>query len=283
MQTTVRIYLALLLSAFVSLMWYVASVFAIHGKPGPVVVPRPAVPDFIVAVDQQPWDSFSKWKSLGVNTVLDVPEGHDIKQWSDAAEKIGMFQMRHPLDLATDYATYPHLIAYTHDDEPDLKGTLASVLLANKLKAAAVPLPWFVNFDGSRVLGIQPKVSASTYPELCQAANWFSNDIYPVSGWDNNIDLFKVGDAIDAVKIASADGVQFAYVEMSRQACPWLPNGGREPTPDEISCIIRQCRSHGVKGIILFPLKPFQGFAFDSSSPAAKNCVAGWAEVLTRK
>src|SRR5688572_19403792 len=48
---------------------------------------------FPIAVWQQPTNSFSKWKSRGVNTLMGVPMGNDADAWATSAISNGLYQV----------------------------------------------------------------------------------------------------------------------------------------------------------------------------------------------
>ncbi|HEY3949386.1 hypothetical protein, partial [Phenylobacterium sp.] len=58
---------------------------------------------FVLGVWVQSVAQMDAWKARGVNTMVEVPQGHDIAAWARAADQRGLYQIRHPSpDLAAD-------------------------------------------------------------------------------------------------------------------------------------------------------------------------------------
>jgi hypothetical protein len=251
----------------------------------PIGIPaaaKPAGPPaFIVAVCQQPATSFLDWKALGVNTLVDVPQNHDAAAWRDAANAAGLWQIRAPIgDLATD-AKDPRLLAWSHDDEPDLKKTDPAILAANRAKLGGNLKPWFLNVDGSRLLGIQDTVSRDTYTRLFATADLLCSDIYPVSGWDNNIPLESPGRATDRLVDWGGRKPVLQYVEFGYQGLENLPGGGHAPSPAEFKLQVRQAVARKCRGIVLFPLQVASGFRFKASTPELDMALCEVVDLIT--
>lgn len=232
-------------------------------------------PHYIIGVCQQPEESFSKWKQLGVNTLVDIPAGREPVAWTAAATAAEMFQIREPVgDPATD-AGNPYLLAWSFPDEPDLKGITPAAMKAARdatAKAAAVrSVPWFLNLAGGMVMNLVPNSPPQVaYQALMANADWIANDLYPIAGWDGAIDLFQAGAAVDRLRDWSGGKPQLMYVECSRQGLTWLKDGGRCVTQAELRLLLLQAQSRQLKGIIYFPLQPQSGFRWDASPPEIK-------------
>lgn len=258
---------------------------------------------FIIGVEQQPASSFQMWKTLGIDTLVNIPNDpanpntpEQDKAWVDAANDAGLNQIRKPVgDLREDAKNFSRfsdlpkdgynkrLLAWCHDDEPDLKGTPPDALLKRYADSVAFGVPWMLNVSGGIVLDLvpTPKMGAKEYAPYMSAADWISSDIYPVAGWNRNIDLFSVGLCIDRLRSWNRGKPQLAYVECSKQNLAWLPDGGNAPTVDEVACIIRQALWQGCKGIIFFPQSLAgngQPYKNDNTTPEMKNFIAGFCD-----
>jgi hypothetical protein len=233
---------------------------------------RPVAPKFIVGVYMQPPDTFDVWRARGVNTLVGYESrGGSIsnKDWSDAAAAKGLFYIRRPpgvVEIGAD-AQDPNLLAWMHDDEPDVKKppTDPEKLLADykMWKAMGPNVPVFVNFSGGHVLG--GKVGKETYAEYMKAADWFGNDFYPVTGYNRPDWLWKVGAAVDQLREWSGGRPQFAFIETSAQRLSWTPKTTRGVTPDELRALLWHSVIHGANGVVYFPQQIGEGFKYDAT------------------
>lgn len=249
----------------------------------PTTRPTWTVPDFVIAVDQQPTSLLEQWKVLGCNTVWGIGQGEDKAAWVKEANRLGLYQVRPPVgDPAID-CTNPYLLAWMHADEPDLHGVTADKLAANRDapdKAATVrTVPWVVNLSGG-LLGalVKPSdfhVAPPDYKALCACADWLSQDFYPVAGWnlEPGADLFMPYRLTKQLQRDNPGKPVFVYVEFSKQNLQFLPNGGRAPTAAEFKVQVYAARKSGAKGIILFPEMVGGGFAWDNSTADLKMAL----------
>lgn len=254
----------------------------------PTTRPTWTVPDFIIAVDQQPVALQEMWSMLGCNCYWGIGQGEDQAAWVREANRLKMYQVRPPVgDPAID-ASNPYLLAWMHADEPDLHGVTADKLAANRAgpdKAATVrAVPWAVNFSGGLLAGLvkpeQFHVPAPDYKALSAQADWLAQDFYPVAGWNlaPGADLFAPYRITKQLQRDNPGKPIFCYVEMGRQGLTWLPGGGRSATPAEFRLMLHAARKAGVKGIILFPEMVGGGFAWDNSSAEMKDALVEFAK-----
>lgn len=254
----------------------------------PTTRPTWTVPDFIIAVDQQPVSLQEQWQVLGCNTYWGIGQGEDQAAWVRNANRLGMYQVRAPVgDPAID-ASNPLLLAWLFDDEPDLKGVIAAKLKAIRAgpdKAATVrSVPWALNFSGGLLSGlVKPSavpVAPPDYPALCAQADWLSQDFYPVAGWNlaPGADLFMPYRLTKQLQRDNPGKPVFVYVEMSKQNLQFLPNGGRCATVHEFKVQLNAARKAGVKGIILFPEMVGGGFAWDNSPADLKDALTEFSK-----
>jgi hypothetical protein len=80
---------------------------------------------FPVGVFSQPSTSFEKWKSRGINTILEVPQNHDALEWDSAAKRAGLKIIRRPLSDPKADIGRKDLLAWSQWDEPDAAGRIA--------------------------------------------------------------------------------------------------------------------------------------------------------------
>lgn len=249
--------------------------------------PLTGMPDtyFPIGVFYQPANaygttSFTQWKARGVNTLVGwEQQGTDaqgnptvsIDQWSQAATNAGLYMMRQPRDgaaIANDAAD-PNVIAYLQPDEPDGRGIGPDVLTANyaQWQAGGGGKPVLLNFDGSRVLGMQGTLKQADYQAMAAGADWLAQDIYPVTGWNSPNDLKMVGRATSTLSGWVNPKPVFAYIETSNQRLFSATNpewNVRGPTSSEMRFEIWDALIHGAKGVMYFP-QSFNGFRYDAT------------------
>lgn len=222
---------------------------------------------FPIGVWVPPVTDFAKWKDRGVNTVVEVPQGHDVERWTAEARRQGLRMIRAPRPRPEDDLREELLLAWLLPDEPELKRAPPASLLDSyqALKAVDSGRPVMVNFSGGYVLGLQRSCNASCYRAYVAAADWISNDVYPVTGWDRADALQWVGRAITTLRPLSADRPQFAFIETSDQG---LDDGrnARGVTPSELRAEIWSAIIAGARGIWYFP-PAFNPFQFDATPP----------------
>jgi hypothetical protein len=233
---------------------------------------QPTPPKFIIGVFQQPTSSFDTWRIRGVNTLVGYEGESGSKKisnadWSNAAAAKGMFYIKQPSDDLEADARDPNLLAWMHNDEPDVKKPPTDPKILQETyaewKKAAPKLPVFINFSGGNVLG--GKVPAETYQEYLKAADWAGNDFYPVTGYNRPDWLWKIGAAVDQLRTWSGGKPQFALIETSAQRLSWTPKTTRGVSADQLRAEIWHAVIHGVKGIIYFPQQIGEGFRYDAT------------------
>ncbi len=98
------------------------------------MVPSPTF--FVLGAYVQDIGQMAAWQARGVNTMVQAPEGADIKAWSAYAAGLGLSMIRQPLydpnasaekqlaALTADAAT-PQLLAWAQPDEPSNTPTVS--------------------------------------------------------------------------------------------------------------------------------------------------------------
>jgi hypothetical protein len=236
---------------------------------------------FPIGVFSQPAESFEKWKSRGINTLLEVPQGHDPVAWDRAAQQAGMRIIRRPLaDPRADIGR-TDLLAWSHWDEPDAAGrifewtplferTYAEWRRIDPhrrvfLNLAGPDVSWFL----TRTDDYSRRYSAH-YPRLLAVTDWVANDLYPCGGYLNQAHARRRGDVTllaEPIRVLRhlTDKPQFAFVETSEVEAGNVP-GARCPTAEEVRAQIWYLLVHGVRGIFYFPaVVGTNGFQFDGT------------------
>lgn len=238
---------------------------------------------FPIGVFSQPQDSFEKWKSRGINTLLETPQGHDPSAWDKAAKSSGLYVIRRPLANPRDDIGRKDLLAWSHWDEPDAAGRIAEWTplferTAEEWRRIDPNRRIFINFAGPDLswfavrTDAYSKNHASFYPRLIATADWIANDLYPSGGWLNQAhaprrgDITLLGEPIKILK-GMTDKPQFAFIEASEIERGNVP-GARCPTRDEFRAQIWYAITQGVRGLFYFPaVVGKSGFRFDGAPP----------------
>jgi hypothetical protein len=228
----------------------------------------PTPPAFIIGVWQQPPENFAAWQEYGINTLVEIPtpaSAHPQAPWVAAAEAAGLWQIRVPVGaLATDDKT-PHLLAWNQPDEPEGTGVPAATCAANYAawKAVNPKRPVCLNFDGSRVLGIQGGLTQANYKPYLSCADWFGNDFYPVTCWGRPDWIDHPGLAVSTLAGWTGSKPQIAFIECSNQRI----GPSQLATTAQIRYEVWHCVICGASGICWFP-EQFNPFNFDGTTPA---------------
>lgn len=238
---------------------------------------------FPIGVFSQPEQSFAKWKSRGINTILETPQNHDPVSWDRAAQAAGLKVIRRPAADPRQDIGKKHLLAWSHWDEPDAAGrapqwtplferTTAEWRRIDPsrrifLNFAGPDLTWFTSRQDSYSVSY-----ASHYPRLIATADWIANDLYPAGGWLNDAHKARRGDVsliAEPLKVLKrmTDKPLFAFIETSEIEAGNVP-GARCPTAPEVRAQIWLAMIHGVRGLFYFPaVVGTRGFQFDGTPP----------------
>lgn len=233
---------------------------------------------FPIGVWSQPHIYFDKWQARGINTLMRYENyggaaGHDIDSWIREANKRGLYQIRQPRANISLDKNESRLLAWMHEDEPDFRNKDPQEIINsyNALKAADPSRPVLVNFSGGNVLS--GATSKSKYDQYLKGADWVSQDMYPVTGWDrpdwidNSIagnDRRTAGKATQQLAQWSGGKKQFAILETGDQQLSWVP-GARGVNADEFRGQVWESIINGAQGIVYFPFQIGSGFRFDNT------------------
>jgi hypothetical protein len=250
---------------------------------------------FPIGVFGQPAWAMKSWADIGCNTMLGAPQGESHEAWDLEAQRLGLAVIRQPVGAPAADRGRTDLLAWLLPDEPDVEANNAPcggncVDLAESLSRAwrqADPTrEIFVNVAGPNVLlawncdycngpGDEPPSADcfpdndACYPRILEAADWVSQDIYPVTGWlpseHMRDDVTIVGQALDRLRTWT-DKPLFAIVEVSDQRLGFEGAGTRGPTPHEVRAQIWHAIIHGARGIFYFP-QAFNPFEFEAVAP----------------
>ncbi|HET6586083.1 MAG TPA: hypothetical protein VFG69_21645 [Nannocystaceae bacterium] len=250
---------------------------------------------FPIGVFSQPAYTMADWQGIGLNTMLEIPQGEDAGEWDDEARRLGMAMIRPPIgDPASDIGR-TDLLAWMLPDEPDVEanngpcgGNCVSLIqsMSSSWRAIDPDRAIFVNVAGPNVLlssscdycngpGDDPPQDGcypdndECYPAIFATADWISEDIYPVTGWlpseQMRADITVVGRALDRMR-AWTDKPRFAIIELSDQRLGFDGTGNRAPTAAEYRAEIWHAIIHGAHGIFYFP-HAFNPFEWEAVPP----------------
>jgi hypothetical protein len=222
---------------------------------------------FPIGVDQQPTTNFSLWKSRGVNTVVDVPEGNNQAAWDSAALADGLYEMREPSDNPASDVGIKNLIAWDQPDEPDGIDTQVPYTTIdsdyNSWKAIDPSLPVYINFTGGLDqynIKDPSQNGPSWYEQYVAGADWITSDDYPVN---DGQPLTIIGTEVAALKAISGGKPVFVFIETGA-----YDSSNPVITANQFNGEFWQAIIAGVRGIWYFPIQVTPTFSFDVT-PAA--------------
>lgn len=240
-----------------------------------VITKAPAKPElgqFVIGVWSQPTYTFSEWQDRGINTLMryeSLGGTVSVAQWSQAARAYGFDYIRTPSPNPADDINDSHLLAWMHNDEPDINRTPVSELANNYNYWKSVDPNRLVltNWAGSEVVGWNTGTTEQEYLNMLQYTDVGSSSVYPVSGWGQPEDLDIGGRAVERLEKWSQGQSQLAILEVGDSNVTWLPSDVRGPTGDEFRFELWDAVMHGAKGILYFPQQFYPNFSYDVVSP----------------
>jgi hypothetical protein len=230
---------------------------------------------FVIGVWKQPSYSFATWRARGINTVVGretLGGTVSFAAWRSELEREDLYAIREPYGPLAEDARDPRLLAWLAADGPDdAAASLSPATLKRRYrrwKSASRRTPVLLNFCGACVLNHNHP--ARRYRDWIGAADWLSNDFYPVtgSGRPDWIDRRRksrppMGAVLDRLSSLSRGKRQLEVVEASDQ-------GGahrRAATPAELRGMVWHSIIHGASGIVYFPQRVQGDFKFDAMPP----------------
>lgn len=195
-----------------------------------------------------------------------------LADWDKQVAAAGMYGIRAPSSDPSDDVGKSHLVAYLAPDEPDVHHTDPETVQAyySKLKKANPDLPVMMNFSGGHVVGYQDRNWKHPYAGWLEGADWSSNDIYPVAGWNLPKRLGLVGEALDRLTAIDPSKPQFAFIEATDQGLSWNMDAPG-PTPAQMRTEIWNAVIHGARGITYFVDQFKPQFSYDATTPEIRE------------
>jgi len=255
-----------------------------HPARGPTV--------FVIGVWVQPIDGMDAWKARGINTLVEIPQGHDPGPWIRAADSKGLYQIRRPAaDLNADLKD-PHLLAWSTADEPSNKKGLffgygqVAQDPADIIKQAA---PWraAAKAAGKFTPIWTNHVGPHIYPDWAQhnplmrdymqgpASDWLASDGYPIQGHEpfvirsnDGYTSTTQGVALDRQRAWSGGKPVMTFIGTSA-----FTTGSAVPTVGEFNAMAWSSVIHGACGIVYFPVQFQPGWSFDATPPALARAL----------
>ena len=228
---------------------------------------------FPIGVDQQPTNLFATWKSRGVNTVVDVPQGNDPVAWDQAALSAGLFEMREPSSSPASDVKVKNLIAWNQPDEPDginsqvpyatIQSNYTSWRAAwQTANPSLPPPPVYINFtSGLNQFDLKTNESGPAwYEKYVAGADWITSDNYPVNEHDP---LSIITTEVNNLRNIAGGKPVFVFLETTayNTANPLI-------NANQFNGEFWEAIIAGARGIWYFPLQVSPTFAFDTT-PAA--------------
>jgi hypothetical protein len=232
-------------------------------------------PEFLIGVWGQTGGSALKWKSRGINTLVaaELYSGRlSLSDWDEQVAAAGMYGIRAPSSRPERDGDNPAIIGWLVSDEPDVHHTSTKTTSATyaRLKKANPDMPVMMNFSGGHVVGYQERNWKHPYKGWLEGADWSSNDIYPVAGWNLPDRLGLVGEAIDRLRAIAPEKPQFAFIEAGDQGLPWNMDAPG-PTPAQMRTEIWNAVIHGARGITYFTDAFKPQFSYDTTTPEIRE------------
>lgn len=256
----------------------------------------PAGPTFFVlGVWTQSADMMGVWKDRGVNTLVEVPEGHEARAWIRAADDWGLYQIRRPSpDLAADLKDR-RLLAWATTDEPSDKSR--GVLTYGQVREdpAAVEreaAPWraAARAAGRYVPIWTNHVGPHIYPDWARdnalmhdymegpESDWLAGDAYPIEGGESFVIASNDGYAsttqgiiLDRQRAWSGGKPAMAFIGTSAFAA-----GGPQPTAAQFNAMAWSSVIHGAVGVVYFPVQFTPSWSFDATPPEMARAIASF-------
>jgi len=223
---------------------------------------------FPIGAYVQPASNFALWKSRGVNTVVDVPNGSAETSWNKAAIQDGLYEIRAPAGNPVSDVGDHNLLAWAQSDQPDditsqvpyttIQGTYRT------WKKIDPKMPVYINFNGQlNQYDVKTRANGmSWYQKYTAGANWITADLYPVnSGEGDNLGL--IGQEVTALRQMAGSKPVFVFIESGA-----YDSGNPVVTADQFRGEVWEAIIHGVRGIFYFPVRVSPTFAFDVTPPA---------------
>jgi hypothetical protein len=260
---------------------------AVAAKHGPMA--------FVLGVWTQPVGSMDAWKARGINTLVEVPQGHDALAWAHAADSKGLYQIRRPAGDPADDLKDHYLLAWATNDEPsDTKlgrvdyGSVAQdpadvVKQAAPWRAAAKAqgrfMPIWTNHIGPHIFPDWAQNNPIMHEYMAgPASDWLASDPYPVQerralvmhsndGYTSTLH----GVALDRQRAWSGGKLVMSFIGTSPFAA-----GSPVPGPSEFNLMAWSSVIHGAAGIIYFPEQLSPAFSFDATPPELVRAITSF-------
>lgn len=209
-------------------------------------------------------DNFAYWKSLGINTLVEIPQnGYTVQQyidWDNAAAAAGLWTMRRPFN---DNPSVDHggstQIAWNLPDEPDkvlapAHMTPAQIKAFYQADKAANPSrPAYLSLVGGAMAygwkcGPTNQIACGANT-LAPYADWLSADDYPFdAGRPAGTQIRVIGKEMDALfKMGKPSAPRMAFIETGH-----IGNNRKTVTAAQMKAEIWEAITHGARGIIYF-------------------------------
>jgi chitodextrinase len=237
-----------------------------------------------------PWDqpntTMANWASRNANTLLAFGDGSEtLAQWDSAAVSAGLKYIRAPdSPPSNDNTGQPNLLAWLQPDEP-CSGTPASTITSNYTawKAVNANMPIVVDLAPGGMLGLGGCTAAQNQTYIDGGADWVSNDIYPVAGWDSPANVIYpndwVGEALQDMAAISGGRPQFQIMESAEQNLSWCTQCPA-PTPGQFHTEFWDAIINGARGVFNFPVA-LSPFVWDNTTAAMDTQIT--ADYATTK
>ncbi len=253
---------------------------------------------FVLGVWVQPAEMMDSWKARGVNTVVEVPQGHDAFQWAKAASSKGLYEIREASsDLGFDIRD-AHLLAWSTSDEPSdnklrldygwVRQDPVQVLKqAAPWRAAAKAqgrfIPIWTNHVGPHISPNWAQKNVLMHDYMAgPMSDWLAADSYPIQGRqafvvqsNDGYTSTVQGLVVDRQVAWSSGKPVMTFIGTSA-----FNNNSRAPSSAQFKVMAWSAVVHGATGVIYFPVH-FDPWSFDATPPALAQALTAFDKDVT--
>lgn len=239
---------------------------------------------FVLGVFTQSADYMDLWKSRGVNTLVQAPQGHEVLPWARAADDRGLYQIRAPSsDLRFDIAD-PRLLAWATRDEPSDSRLVLTYLTVAQTPAAVLQqaAPWraaakaagrfvpvWTNHVGPHISPDWARDNALMRDYMDgPESDWLAADAYPVQNREPLVVASNEGYASTVQGLIVDRQLAWSHGKpvMSFVGTSAFGERTAAPTVAQFNAMAWSSVIHGACGVIYFPVR-LSPWSFDATPP----------------
>ena len=245
-----------------------------------------------------PAEMMDGWKARGVNTVVEVPQGHDTLQWARAANVKHLYEIREASgDLGFDIRD-THLLAWSTSDEPSdnklrldygwVRQDPVQVLRqAAPWRAAAKAqgrfIPIWTNHVGPHISPDWAQKNALMHDYMAgPESDWLAADSYPIQGRQPFVIQSNDGytSTVQGVVLDRQIAWSGGKPVMTFIGTSAFNNNSGLPTAAQFNVMAWSSVIHGATGVIYFPVH-FDPWSFDATPQVLAQAITTFDKDVT--